>query len=268
MMEYIDTHCHMVSRSTDDYEQMALSGCRAVTEPAFWAGFDRKSAAAFDDYFHHITTFEPTRAAEYGIQHYSWLCLNPKEGEDPVLTREVLDIIPNYLNCESVLGIGEIGLNRVTRAELDGFVSHVDLATEYDQMILIHTPHLEDKFKGTKHITETLMTDSRVKRERVLIDHNEEHTLGMVLDAGFWAGITLYPKSKTSLARAVDMIERFGTERICINSACDWGPSVPIAVPHLVMLLRKRGHSEETIRKLVYENPCSFLGQSPRFRLS
>ena len=54
-----------------------------------------------------ITTFEPTRAGEYGIQHYSWLCLNPKEGEDPVLTREVLEIIPRYLGCESVLGIGE-----------------------------------------------------------------------------------------------------------------------------------------------------------------
>ncbi len=54
-----------------------------------------------------ITTFELTRAGEYGIQHYSWLCLNPKEGEDPVLTREVLEIIPRYLGYERVLSIGE-----------------------------------------------------------------------------------------------------------------------------------------------------------------
>ena len=266
-MEYIDPHCHMISRATDDYEQMALCGCVAVTEPAFWAGYDRIGSQVFDDYFNHITSFEPARAAEYGIRHFSWLCLNPKEGEDPGLTREVLDIMPRYLDRPTVLGVGEIGLNRVTRKELDSFLAHVDFAMQHEQLILIHTPHLEDKYKGTLHITENLKADSRVSPERVLVDHNEEHTLGMVLDAGFWAGITLYPKTKTSLARAIDMVERFGVERVVINSACDWGPSVPIAVPQLIQMMKKRGHSDEFIHRLVYENPCEFLRQSSHFDL-
>jgi len=42
-MAYIDPHIHMVSRTTDDYRRMAEAGCLAVTEPAFWAGFDRGS---------------------------------------------------------------------------------------------------------------------------------------------------------------------------------------------------------------------------------
>ena len=50
-MTYIDMHAHMVSRTTDDYRQMALTGCLAVTEPAFWAGYDRRSADVFADYF-------------------------------------------------------------------------------------------------------------------------------------------------------------------------------------------------------------------------
>ena len=40
-MQYIDPHIHMVSRVTDDYKRMALAGCVMVSEPAFWAGFDR-----------------------------------------------------------------------------------------------------------------------------------------------------------------------------------------------------------------------------------
>lgn len=80
-MRYIDLHAHMVSRSTDDYVQMALTGCVAVTEPAFWAGWDRSSADGFEDYFRHLTDFEPKRAAIYGIRHFAWLCLNPKEGK-------------------------------------------------------------------------------------------------------------------------------------------------------------------------------------------
>ncbi len=49
-MKYIDMHAHMVSRTTDDYQQMALTGCLAVTEPAFWAGYDRRSADVFADF--------------------------------------------------------------------------------------------------------------------------------------------------------------------------------------------------------------------------
>ena len=58
-MRYIEMHAHMGSRTTDDYEQMALTGCVAVTEPAFWAGYDRLSSAAFRAYFEQLTDFEP-----------------------------------------------------------------------------------------------------------------------------------------------------------------------------------------------------------------
>ena len=129
-MEYIDLHAHMISRTTDDYRTMALTGCVAVTEPAFWAGYDRCCAGAFTDYFEHITTFEPQRAAQYGIEHYAWLCLNPKEGEDRKLARQVLEVIPRFLKRPNVLGIGEIGLNRVTKNELATFIDHVELAIQ------------------------------------------------------------------------------------------------------------------------------------------
>ena len=114
-MEYIDLHAHMVSRTTDDYRAMAMSGCVAVTEPAFWAGYDRPGVDAFIDYFNRLVDFEPKRAATYGIAHFTWMCLNPKEAEDRELTRQVLEVIPRYLELPNVLGIGEIGLNRVTR---------------------------------------------------------------------------------------------------------------------------------------------------------
>ncbi len=266
-MEYIDLHAHMVSRTTDDYERMALSGCLALTEPAFWAGYDRRSVDVFADYFDRLTDFEPKRAALYGIQHYTWLCLNPKEGEDRELTQQVLDIIPEFLDKPNVLGIGEIGLNRVTRNELATFQDHVDLAVAHDQLIHIHTPHLEDKYKGTKTIVDALVADGRVQPGRVLVDHAEEHTLPMILERGFWTGITLYPTTKTSPGRAVDMVERYGSERICVASACDWGPSDPLAVPRFILEMRRRGHGEEFIRKIVLENPAAFLGQSPKFQL-
>ena len=97
-MKYIDHHAHMVSRTTDDYAQMALTGCVAVTEPAFWAGWDRSTADGFEDYFRQLTEFEPKRAAQYGIQHYTWLGMNPKESDNRELSREVLERIPPLLD--------------------------------------------------------------------------------------------------------------------------------------------------------------------------
>ena len=45
-MRYIEPHAHMVSRTTADYQAMAIAGCAAICEPAFWAGYDRASAVA------------------------------------------------------------------------------------------------------------------------------------------------------------------------------------------------------------------------------
>ena len=261
-MYYIDPHVHMVSRVTDDYERMAKAGCVAVSEPAFWAGYDRGSAESFADYFRLLTDFEPKRASTFGIQHFTWICINAKEAENVSLSREVIKLMPEFLECPNVLGVGEIGLNKNTRNEATIFQEQVALAMKTDELILIHTPHLEDKLPGTKMILDMLHGDSRVNPQRVCVDHVEEHTIGPVLDSGFWCGMTLYPITKCTPARAVDMIENFGDDRIMVNSAGDWGPSNPLAVPDFIHEMRMRGHAEHKIRKIVYENPVAFFSQA------
>jgi predicted metal-dependent TIM-barrel fold hydrolase len=61
------------------------------------------------------------------------------------------------------------------------------------------------------------------------------------------------------------MVEVFGAERILVASACDWGPSVPWAVAQFIREMRRRSHSEDLIRRIVWDNPCEFLGQSLKF---
>jgi uncharacterized protein len=265
-MNYIDPHIHMISRVTDDYHRMALSGCAAISEPAFWAGFDRGSVDGFRDYFRHLTEVEPKRAAQFGIRHYSWLCINAKEAENVELSRGVIQMIPEFLNKPNVLGIGEIGLNKNTKNEATVFQEHVDLAMKTNELILIHTPHLEDKYKGTRMIIDMLKNDKRVDPTRVLIDHVEEHTVRHALDNGFWCAMTLYPTTKCTPQRAADIIEMVGTERIMANSAGDWGKSDPLAVPELILEMKRRGHHDSVIRKLVFDNPLAFWRQSNRWQ--
>jgi predicted metal-dependent TIM-barrel fold hydrolase len=132
---------------------------------------------------------------------------------------------------------------------------------------LVHTPHLEDKLKGTKLIVDALLNNPKVRPERVIIDHVEEHTVRLAKEKGFWVGMTLYPESKCTPARAVDMLELYGMDRIWMNCACDWGISDPLAVPKAVVEMRKRGHAQDVIDKVVYQNPYEFMSQSPKFKL-
>ncbi len=265
-MKVIEPHIHMIARTTQDYLRMAMMHTVACCEPAFWAGYDRTSPEAFHDYFTHISVFEPTRAAQYAIEHYCWICVNPKESEDVAFSREVMSFIPEFLEKPTVLGIGEIGLNKNTRNEMIIFEEQVELALEHNQLIWIHTPHLDDKLKGTRMMLDYLTGHGQIYPERVAFDHCEEHTLKMVLDAGFWAAMTIYPVTKNSPARVVDSIEYYGVERIMVDASGDWGPSDPGTLHEAILEMRKRGHSDRTIETIFYNNPCYFLGQCPKFK--
>lgn len=265
-MEYIDPHIHMISRTTDDYQQLARMGCVAISEPAFWAGFDRGSALSFHDYFRHLTQIEPKRAAQFGIRHHSWICINAKEAENVGLSRDVIAIMPEFLDLPGVLGVGEIGLNKNTRNEATIFLEQVDLAARTDRLVLVHTPHLEDKYMGTRMILDMLEHDARIPPHRVCIDHVEEHTIGLAARKGYWYGMTLYPISKCTPQRAADMIEMYGTDRVLVNSASDWGPSGPAVVRDFALELKARGFAPEVVQKIILRNPIEFFSQSTGWR--
>ena len=264
-MDFFDPHIHVASRTTDDLAAMARAGCVGVGEPAFWMGYDRSHPASFFDYFRQLTEWEPRRAANYGMRHYAWLGMNAKEAENVALARDVIAMLPEFLDRPNVLGIGEIGLNRCTPNERTTLSELVELAMQRGESMLFHTPHLDQKLRGTRMILDLLRADRRVDRRRVWIDHCEEHTIRLVLDEGYWAGITLYPTTKATPDRAADMIERFGAERILVTSSADWGPSNPMAVPEFILTMRRRGHPDSLIHRIVYENPLEMMSQSRGF---
>ena len=115
---------------------------------------------------------------------------------------------------------------------------------------------------------DAIKNQAKLDPSRVLIDHVEEHTVGIVLERGFWAGMTLYPDTKCTPQRAVDIFEMHGTERLWMNSAGDWGQSDPLAVPKAQLEMRARGHDEAAVRKVSFDNPLAFLSQSGRFKVS
>ncbi len=259
-MKMFDPHIHMTSRTTDDYVAMAAADIIAVVEPAFWLGQPRTTAGAFVDYFNHLLGWERFRASQFGIRHFCTIALNPKEANNPRLSDEVIELLPRYLSKEGVVAVGEIGYDDQTDSEEKYLIRQIELAAEFNLPVLIHTPH-RDKKNGTIR-TLALVRDLGFPEERTLIDHNNEETLPFVLDTGCWAGHSIYPNTKMDEARMVKLVKQYGSERIIINSAADWGVSDPLKVPKTASAMREAGIPAATIEKIVWDNPAAFFAQS------
>lgn len=265
-MMLIDPHIHMTSRTTSDYEAMRNAGIVAVIEPAFWLGQPRTEAGTFKDYYSTLIGWERFRASQFGIKHYCTIGLNSKEANNEALAEEVMDLLPLFVCKEGVVGVGEIGYDDQTAAEDKYYRKQLELAKEVNLPVQIHTPH-RDKKSGTIRSMEVCI-EHGIDPGMVIVDHNNEETVKDVLDRGFWAAFTIYPFTKMGNERMVEVVKQYGSERIMINSAADWGISDPLAVPKTAALMKEKGISEEDIRKVCYENALVSFGQSGQFNES
>jgi predicted metal-dependent TIM-barrel fold hydrolase len=255
----------MISRTTDDYENMAKAGIVAVVEPAFWQGQPRTGVSTFIDYYDMLVGWERFRAKQFGIMHFCTMGLNPKESNNTELADEVMKVIPRYLNKSSVLAIGEIGFDDMTPAEEHYFQLQLEMAKEHNLPALVHTPH-RDKINGTKR-TLALVKEVGIDEELVLVDHLNEQTLPLVKETGCWCGHSIYPNTKMSEERMVKLLQEYGTEKMVVNSAADWGKSDPLKVPKTGQAMLSTGFSKADITKVLFENPINYYAQSGKISI-
>ncbi|MEU8273954.1 TatD family hydrolase [Microbispora bryophytorum] len=261
-MRIFDPHVHMTSRTTDDYERMYAAGVRVVVEPAFWLGQPRTNVGSFLDYFDSLLGWEPYRAAQYGIRHHCTLALNPKEAGDPRCVG-VLDELPRYLLKDSVVAVGEVGYDSMTPEEDRVFEAQLALAEEHGLPVLVHTPH-RDKAAGTRR---TLDVVKGMDPGTVLVDHLNELTVGMVHEAGCWMGFSIYPDTKMDPDRMVAILKEYGTERMIVNSAADWGRSDVLKTREVGEAMLAAGFTDDDVDRVLWRNPVAFYGQSGRLAL-
>ncbi|MEY9934790.1 putative metal-dependent TIM-barrel fold hydrolase [Catenulispora sp. GP43] len=263
-MRIFDPHIHMTSRTTDDYRAMAAAGVRAVVEPAFWFGQPRTSVGSFVDYFDGLLGWEPFRAEGFGVRHHCALALNPKEANDP-RCRDVLDVLDRYLAKDRVVAVGEVGYDSMTPQEDEVFAIQLEKARRHELPVLVHTPH-RDKRAGTMRSLD-VVRESGLAPERVLLDHLNELTVAPVLESGCWAGFSIYPDTKMDERRMVAILREYGTGRILVNSAADWGRSDPLKTLRTAEAMLAAGFDAADVDQVLWRNPVEFYGQSGRLHL-
>lgn len=263
-MIIIEPHIHMYSRTTDDYQSMYKAGIRACVEPSFWLGTNRRYAGTFFDYFQLILEFETVRAKRFGIDHFAAISINPKESEDHVLAKEVIDGMGEYLDHPRCVAIGEIGFNNNSKEEEYAFERQLSIAHERKMPVIVHLPHF-DKIIGVKRTIDIIHNEG-IPEELVIIDHNTEECMPFARETACWTGMTVYPISKLTPQRVSDLIKTFGSERMIINGSADWGISDPLSLVKVVDYMKTDGHSADTVKSLLFENPNKFYSSSPKWQ--
>jgi len=264
MTRFFDPHIHMYSRTTDDYEKMSLAGIEVIVQPSFWLGSPRNFVGTFIDYWEHMISYETTRARDFGIEQFVCISVNPKESTLRPLAIDALKIMErDFLQRERVVAVGEIGYNSINDLEKEIFVKQLEICKKENLLAMIHLPHI-DKPKAMDEM-EKIFKNNSYNLNNILIDHNTEETIQKTLEWGAWAGLSVYPNTKLSPDRVINIVNKYGSDRIMVNSAADWGRSDPLSVPLTAREMRKNGSKKEDIDKVTFYNAYEFFKHSKKF---
>lgn len=159
-----------------------------------------------------MISFETTRAKQFGIEHFICISVNPKEAIERPLALNAFEAMKKYVDRARVVAIGEIGYNLINNLEKELLIKQMDLATEKDMLMTIHLPH-NNKLEGMKRIENILLdnrnnsNNNKYNRNKILVDHNIEETIEKTLELGLWARLSVYPITKLSPERDMNIIK-------------------------------------------------------------
>ena len=150
----------------------------------------------------------------------------------------------------------------MTAEEDKAFAAQLALAIDHGLPAMVHTPH-RDKAAGTERSI-AVVRESGIAPERVVLDHLNEVTVAMVKESGSWMGFSIYPDTKMDEERMVAILREYGTERVLVNSAADWGKSDPLKTRKTGDAMLAAGFTEDDVDQVLWRNPVEFYGQSGR----
>ena len=267
MSTYIDPHIHMISRVTDDYQRMAQCGCVAVSEPAFLgrvrSWFRRRVSRLFPP--PHRVRAEAGRP----VRHPALLlAVHQRQGG-----RERLAVARGHRADPRVPRQAERPRHRRDRpqqehAQRGHHLSGTRRPGDEDQRTDPH-PHaapgrqVQGHADDRRHAQErsTRQAGPRLHRsrrgthrppgprQRLLVRHDALPDDEMHAGSGPWTSSRWSAPSASWPTRPATGASP--TRWRCRNSSSE---------------MKRRGHAEEVIRKVVYDNPLAFWRQCGRWQ--
>lgn len=253
MTQYIDAHIHADVRSYEDFGRMVQAGIKKAVTCAHDV-YRMSTKDVYLDHYDRLLRTETKRAREAGLELYVAIGIHPEA--IPRDVDQLIEELPNVLENKYVVAIGETGLDQSNKKEVDVLMAQMELSIKKDLPIIIHTP-TKEKAEAIKEIIHLIET-TKINPSNVLVDHLNTETVQMVIDTGAYMGLSIQPPSKIDRNEAISIIEEHGPSFFILNSDMSSKKSDPLTLQKTALELKKKGVTQEEIKKVCHDNAAAF----------
>ncbi len=243
-MEVFDTHIHSEGRSVEDLERMAEEGIKKAVTCAFYP-IEPKFPETLIDLFRKLATFEIERGKSVGMELYPAIGIHPR-CIPPKYERAVESL--EEIEC---VAFGEIGLETASDLEIEVLKEQLKLAKRLDKLCIIHTPR-RNKVEVTEK-TLKILQDVSFPESLAVVDHATKDTAKMIVDAGYYAGLTVQV-GKLNAEEVYEIVSELGFERFVLNSDTGFDKADMFATAKTVRFLVEKGIDKSDVERLAVKN--------------
>lgn len=248
----IDTHMHADARSGEDFKEMYLAGIDCAITCSYYP-YKIPNDTVLLNHLNRILELDTKRALEHGLDLKVALGIHPTNSN--VKPDIIFENLYKWIESGQIIAIGEIGLEDLTKNEIDIFKQQLDIASETDSKVIIHTPR-KNKQEVLKVILDIL--PQHIDENHAVIDHINPNVIEEVIDTDCMLGLTVQPQ-KMDKFEAISILDKYGFDKFVINSDISNKPSDPLSVPKTIRELKKQGYKQSEIDKVSHRNAERFF---------
>jgi predicted metal-dependent TIM-barrel fold hydrolase len=259
-MRFIDAHLHTDMIEDKQLQKLVMMGMEAAVVPSPHMFLGQRDADAVLLLWERFLGMETTTAKTLGYELFTSLSV-PFFGVNRADTEKCLKRLPDFLENERVVALGEIGLDTATEYEKDLFREHLRLAKAHDLPVILHTP-IRLAPQGPTVLPQVLdiIKDEGFPVEKCVFDHAGEETLDFRAKTGGMVGLSIcWDKMPPEPAARYVIDHPEMRDKIIINSELGGEGNDYFMVPRVILAMRLFGLDKATIDKVCYQNPRDFF---------
>ncbi len=247
----IDAHLHADCRPFENFKEMNMAGIDAIISLAH-DPLEMSQSIVSIEHLNRIVFNEAKRVEQANIKYYCGVGIHPRA--IPKDYAVVLEKLPEYMEYDHVVAVGEIGLETTSKLEQEVFVKQLQFADENNYNVIVHTPRTH-KAEVTK--TTIKLLEENINPKLVQLDHIDFSIVDMAVDKEFTLGITVQPL-KMSPEDTVKMLGEYGFDQFVLDSDISSAPSNHLSIAETKHELIKEGFCQKEIDKVTKVNVCNF----------
>lgn len=258
-MRFVDSHLHTQLINDGVMVHLAMSGMEAAVIPMLHTVEGNVTADTIFRTWERFLAFETKRGTTIGYAAFVSLGI-PMYGLDANGIDECLKKLPDFLSHESVVAMGEIGLDAGTDNEKQLFRAQLQIAKAHDLPIISHTP-----IRLAAHAPEVIRTIVAIIQEenfdisKVVLDHAGESTFDYRIGTGAMVGLSVCDdKMPPEVAAGLVKNNSDKRDKLLINTEVACGDGY-FTIPRVTLAMRQMGMKHNEIEEVVYENPKNFF---------